>query len=238
MPDRPAGDDRPSAGSARRDRRVAAGGAASRLARAGVAVLLGAALLAGCGAGATAPAADPGAATAGSAPSPAAAAPVTTKAKAPLARSTPERVRVPSIGADSELMSLGLNADRTIEVPPLEQSELAGWYRNFPTPGQKGTSVILGHIDGGGKEGVFYRLQQIRPGQKVFVDRADGTEAVFTVNEVHNFAKDAFPTQRVYGQASDAQLRLISCGGALDKAARSYEDNVVVFATLTGSSRA
>lgn len=235
------GDDR-SPVTARRDLRGAAGGAAPRIVRAGLGLLLGSVLLSGC---AALPGATPSAGTASegaapssvAAPSPVAAAPLK-KRVAPLARSTPERVRVPAIGAESELMSLGLNPDRTVEVPPLQRSELAGWYRGGPTPGARGAAVILGHIDGGGKEGVFYRLQEMRPGQQIFVDRADGSEAVFTVTEVQNFPKTDFPTQRVYGKTSDAQLRLISCGGTLDRAARSYEDNVVVFATLTGSTRA
>jgi hypothetical protein len=37
------------------------------------------------------------------------------------------------------------------------------------------------------------------------------------------------------GNTDDAQLRLITCGGAFDDAARSYEDNVIVFATLVGT---
>jgi hypothetical protein len=47
--------------------------------------------------------------------------------------------------------------------------------------------------------------------------------------------KDDFPTIDVYGNTDDAQLRLITCGGDFDAGARSYEDNVVVFATLSGT---
>ncbi|MFF5499890.1 hypothetical protein [Streptomyces aquilus] len=39
-------------------------------------------------------------------------------------------------------------------------------------------------------------------------------EAVFTVDAVDTFAKDAFPTQKVYGSTGGrAELRLITCGG-------------------------
>ncbi len=37
------------------------------------------------------------------------------------------------------------------------------------------------------------------------------------------------------GATVDAQLRLITCGGAFDPGARSYEDNVIAFATLVGT---
>jgi hypothetical protein len=66
----------------------------------------------------------------------------------------------------------------------------------------------------------------------VLVDRADGTTARFAVTRVERHAKDAFPTDEVYGPTPDAQLRLVTCGGEFDRAARSYRDNVVVFAAL------
>ena len=49
-------------------------------------------------------------------------------------------------------------------------------------------------------------------------------------------AAHAFPTERVYGDIDHAGLRLITCGGEFDRAARSYRENVVVYAGLVGSS--
>jgi hypothetical protein len=44
-------------------------------------------------------------------------------------------------------------------------------------------------------------------------------------------AKDAFPASEVHKSSSHALLRLITCGGTFDPAARSYVDNVIVYAT-------
>ena len=41
-----------------------------------------------------------------------------------------------------------------------------------------------------------------------------------------------FDTAEVYGPTDDAELRLITCGGRLDTATHSYEDNVVVYARM------
>jgi hypothetical protein len=68
----------------------------------------------------------------------------------------------------------------------------------------------------------------------VLVDRADGSTVSFTVTRVDRYPKDAFPTDRVYAPTSEPELRLITCGGTFDRSERSYEDNVVVFARLTG----
>ncbi|RBY86021.1 class F sortase [Blastococcus sp. TF02A-26] len=130
-------------------------------------------------------------------------------------------------------MDLGLNPDGTVEVPPLERDDRAGWYEPGPEPGAVGPAVILGHVDSAEYgPGVFYDLGALTPGDPIEVSRADGTVAVFTVDRVEVHPKDEFPTIEVYGNTPDPQLRLITCGGDFDNSARSYEDNVVVFASL------
>jgi hypothetical protein len=93
--------------------------------------------------------------------------------------------------------------------------------------------VLLGHVDSARGAAVFYDLGRLRPGNRVEVSRADGRVAVFTVESVERVAKDRFPTRRVYGPLDHAGLRLVTCGGAFDRAARSYRDNVIVYAALT-----
>ena len=149
-----------------------------------------------------------------------------------LPKSDPVSVDVPKIGAKSTLVPLGLNPDNTVEVPPVTQPKQAGWYSNGPTPGEIGPSVILGHVDGNTQPGIFYRLKELAPGDKISVARKDGSNVKFVVTKVDQVAKDTFPTEAVYGDTDDAQLRLITCGGAFDKAAHSYKDNIIVYAKL------
>jgi sortase (surface protein transpeptidase) len=156
------------------------------------------------------------------------AAPSTQPAAAVLPESQPVRVEVDSIGVDSTLLDLKLQDDGSLEVPPDGTS--AGWYTGSPTPGELGPAVIAGHVDWDGEPGVFYRLRDLRPGDEVSVVREDRTVAVFLVTRVEQFAKDEFPTETVYGDIDHAGLRLITCGGSFDPGARSYDDNIVVFA--------
>ncbi|SFW79374.1 class F sortase [Amycolatopsis australiensis] len=172
-------------------------------------------LLAGCGATAT-PAAPPP-------PAPAAAG---------LTRSLPTALDVPAIGAKSTLVPLGLNPDRTVEVPPVDQPLQAGWYEYGPTPGEAGPAVLLGHIDGDHRKGIFWRLHELKPGDAVHVDRADGGRLTFKVTKVDQVAKREFPTEAVYGNTTRPELRLITCGGPYDAKNRNYLDNVIVYATL------
>jgi LPXTG-site transpeptidase (sortase) family protein len=127
-------------------------------------------------------------------------------------------------------MKLGLNPDDTLEVPsePLR----AGWYTGSPIPGERGPSVIAGHVDS--REtgpAVFYRLGQVVTGDRVVITRRDGSVARFEVTAVRSYPKNDFPTQAVYGNTDRATLRLITCGDWND-VTKHYDGNVVVFAEL------
>ncbi|MGN3958531.1 class F sortase [Streptomyces sp. ESR1.13] len=189
-----------------------------------------AALLVGCGGGQG----DGDAAPAPSATATAAAPPAQAPAKSvrPLARSVPVGLRIPAIGVDTPVMSLGLASDGTVEVPPVTDDDRAGWYRHSPTPGQVGPSVLLGHVTVGRYgDGVFRHLARLHRGDRIEARLRDGASAGFTVTAVRTVAKADFPTDDVYGDVAGPELRLITCGGPRD--GEEYRDNVIVFAELS-----
>jgi len=149
-----------------------------------------------------------------------------------LARSAPVRIRIPAIGVSAPVMRLGQNADGTVQVPPLGDHNLAGWYAYGPAPGQRGDAVILGHVDSLTGISVFFYLKDLRAGDRIYVTLADGTVATFAVDGVQKVAKTAFPTGAVYGRARYPELRLITCGGPFDRASGHYLDNIIVYAHL------
>ncbi|MEQ4714905.1 class F sortase [Nonomuraea sp. B19D2] len=151
--------------------------------------------------------------------------------------STPVRIVVKRLGINAPVKSVGLAKDGTIEVPPANDPNLVGWYRNMSTPGEAGPAVMLGHKDTRTRSAVFSRLAEIKNGDTIEVKRQDKTTAVFTVGGVEQASKKTFPTQRVYGPQENAQLHLITCGGSYDRTIGHYNDNVIVYATMTSSYR-
>ena len=141
----------------------------------------------------------------------------------------PVSLVIPAIGVSTSLVRLGLTSAGALQVPPT--TAVAGWYTGSPRPGAIGSAVIAGHIDSYQGPGVFYRLSDLRRGDRVYVRRADKTLAVFKVTEVQQYPKDAFPTTAVYGATPTPQLRLITCGGTFDYSTESYLSNTVVYAT-------
>ncbi|WP_225878045.1 class F sortase [Spongiactinospora rosea] len=155
----------------------------------------------------------------------------------PMQPSTPLRLVIKKLKVNAPIKSVGLAKDGTIQVPPANDPNRVGWYRLGPTAGQAGPSIMLGHKDTTSRSAVFSRLPELRYGDQIEVHRQDGTVAVFTVGGIEQADKRTFPTQRVYGDRENAQLHLITCGGTYNRVTGHYTDNVIVYATLTGSHR-
>jgi sortase (surface protein transpeptidase) len=144
----------------------------------------------------------------------------------------PTTVKIPKIGAESSLLAVAVKTDGSISVPSVHTPMQAAWYKLSPVPGDVGPAIVLGHVDGDKKPGIFYRLKDLVPGDEVDVDRSDGKKVKFVVDRVTQVPKDTFPREAVYGNSDKPELRLITCGGAFDHAEHSYKDNIVVYANL------
>lgn len=139
----------------------------------------------------------------------------------------PTSLVVPSIGVDAPIDGVGIVAGTDeIEVPPIER---VGWYRFAGTPGGSGSAVLLGHIDGEGRQGVFFRLGSLEPGDPLQVGFADGTTRSFTVVGRDQFPKAELPAE-FFSRGGPSRLVLITCGGSFDESLGRYRDNIVVVA--------
>jgi sortase (surface protein transpeptidase) len=149
-----------------------------------------------------------------------------------LARSVPVSIRIPAIGVNAPIMELSTNPDGTIQVPPIDAHNLTGWWDVGAAPGQRGSAVILGHVDSLTGISVFYDLKYLHVGEKIYVTLADGKVPVFTVDGLQKVDKAAFPTEAVYGRTNFPELRLITCGGPFDESTGHYLENIIVYADM------
>lgn len=142
----------------------------------------------------------------------------------------PVTVRIGSIKLAAPVVRTGLEADGSLHVPG--SPDLTGWYHLGVRPGELGPAVITGHYDSKSGPGVLYNLKNVKPGDVVEVVRNDESVAVFTVELLEYYLQDNFPTQKVYGATSTADLRIITCAGNYNKLTKNYSQNLVVYATL------
>ncbi|MEV7586142.1 class F sortase [Streptomyces erythrochromogenes] len=154
-----------------------------------------------------------------------------------LAPAVPDRVTIPAIGVDAPLDAVGLDDRGVMREPDFAKPDDAAWYDRGPTPGEAGAAAIVGHLDTPrAPRAVFFRLKELTKDARIEVHREDGTTAVFTVDAIDTFKKDAFPTDKVYGDTHGRpELRLITCGGTLTQE-RHWDSDVVVFAHLAGKA--
>jgi hypothetical protein len=142
----------------------------------------------------------------------------------------PVRIEIAAIDVRARVIRLGLNRDRTLEVPA--DFDETGWWTGGPRPGERGPAVIAGHVDSRTGPAVFFRLGRLRAGDPIVVVRRDGSRVRFLVQRAARYRKAAFPTAQVYGPTRRPTLRLITCSGAFDSGSGHYLDNTVVYAAL------
>lgn len=140
----------------------------------------------------------------------------------------PELIEIPALGVSSDLIPLWLEPTGELQAPPIDQPMQAGWYAGGVKPGEVGPAVIAAHVNAHGRPGLFKDLHTLAEGEMVFVD-----DLTFIVDKVERYPKDQFPTLKVYGNTKGPELRLITCGGDFDPATGHYEDNIVVYASVS-----
>jgi sortase (surface protein transpeptidase) len=151
----------------------------------------------------------------------------------PIARSLPIHLAIPKIGVSVRLSVLGLNKQGVVNVPT--NFAVPGWYRGDRSPGQKGSAVILGHVDSTNGPAVFYKLDKLGLGNRVDVTLRNGKKLVFAVIGIRMYEKTNFPDRLVYGARNYPSLQLVTCGGIFDPSTGHYLSNIVVFTALIKS---
>src|SRR5262245_24355189 len=78
---------------------------------------------------------------------------------APRPVAAPVRVAIPALEIDGPVRPAGVNGGGELDVPSDARSLV--WYRHGPSPGQRGSAVIAGHLNWRGVTGLFADLASI-----------------------------------------------------------------------------
>jgi len=144
----------------------------------------------------------------------------------------PQKIRIPKIGVDATVESVGLDAEKKMEVP--KGADNAGWYSLGARPGEKGNAVLDGHLDKkDGSAAVFFKVASLKAGDKILITDDKGKEYTFAVTSVTEYPYDNFPLQKVFGPTSESMLNLISCKGTWNEETHNYSHRTVVYSQLT-----
>ncbi len=150
----------------------------------------------------------------------------------PVASLTPLSLLIPELGIDASVEHVGVNARGTMAVP--SSYGTVAWYKEGTKPGDIGNAVIAGHLDNSlGLSGIFESLNRLTIGDTLSVAGENGERLTFVVKEIAVYKASEAPAQVIFGGDSTSRnLVLITCNGAWDGNARSYDKRLVVIAEL------
>ncbi len=141
---------------------------------------------------------------------------------------TPQRLSIESLSVrGAAIVDVGVKDNGEMEIPRASE---VGWYRFGAAPGDAGTTVLAAHIAYNGVDGVFRHLADLTTGDAVSVELSDGQVRRYQVTSVDEYDKQALPPE-VWATDGPERLVLITCGGRFNQSLRSYESNIVAWAT-------
>ena len=141
----------------------------------------------------------------------------------------PIRLRIPEIGIDTAIESVGLTPKGAIDVP--KDFSNAAWFSFSSKPGEKGTSIIDGHSGWkNGVQSIFDNLYELEKGDKIYVEDGEGTTAIFVVRKLGTYSINDDVSEIFMSNDEEAHLNLITCSGPWNKNQKSPNDKLVLFA--------
>lgn len=140
----------------------------------------------------------------------------------------PVRLKIPVIGVDSAIEDALITPDGRMDVPV--GSVNVAWFSLGPHPGQVGSAVIGGHFGiNNGIPFVFYNLDKLKGGDKVYIVNDKGDTLAFVVRSIKSFDRNADATTVFTSQDGLAHLNLITCEGTWNQINGSYPSRLVIF---------
>ncbi|MHB8618623.1 MAG: class F sortase [Chloroflexota bacterium] len=144
------------------------------------------------------------------------------------------RLRIPEIGVDAPMVTLGVDANGAMQVPP--NGSDVGWYSFSTVPGADGNAVISGHLNTTTSYvAVFTRLKQLKIGDPMSI-LVGGKAVAFRVFWTKAWTDAAAPLPLILGNAPSPTLTLITCAGTFNRQTGNYSQRLVVRAKLPGST--
>lgn len=140
----------------------------------------------------------------------------------------PKHISIPAIGVDTSIEQVALDAKGNMDVPKTDYT--VGWYKLGYKPGEKGNSVLAGHLDkADSSPAVFWKLSELKAGDKIIITDVNDKSYTFTVTHLAKYPYDAFPLNEVFGSSDKPKLNLITCNGDWNSGTKIYSHRLVAY---------
>lgn len=142
----------------------------------------------------------------------------------------PTRIQVPSIDVDAAIENVGVLENGQMGVP--EDDSKVGWFEPGTKPGNKGNSVLAGHVDNYKGPAVFFYLKDLKKGDEIIVTDKDGKKKTYVVQKLESYPMDNSPIEKIFGSTDEKRLNLITCTGTFVRDKGGHQDRLVVYSKL------
>jgi LPXTG-site transpeptidase (sortase) family protein len=135
---------------------------------------------------------------------------------------------IPSLKIDAKIQNVGITKKGNMSTP--NNFFDVGLFKYGPTPGEKGSAIIDGHVNNGfGLKAVFGNLENIKIGDDIYVEMKEGDKIHFKVTGTSLYDYNA-PADSIFNQNDNSYLKLITCSGTWIPEFRTHDKRLVVTA--------
>ncbi len=142
----------------------------------------------------------------------------------------PMQIEIPALGVNTTIENVGTLENGEMGVP--EGIDTVGWFEPGPKPGERGNAVMAGHVDSKTGPAVFYKLDQLAPGDEVIITGKDGESKTFIVTGKQSYPRKEAPVEDIFGFSYSKNLNLITCSGKYSRDEGTHEERLVVYSEL------
>ncbi len=142
----------------------------------------------------------------------------------------PRHITLPSIGAEGFIQNVGVDQNQEIAVPT--NTHLAGWFVDSVRPGEKGLSIIDGHVSGRESSGIFEKLGDLQIDDVFYIEFGDNSRKEFKITAKYT-VPEAEAAARIFDQDPNIanQLNLVTCAGEYNQDTRRFDERTIVTAS-------
>lgn len=147
--------------------------------------------------------------------------------------SSPKKLMIDTLKIDLSIVPVGVDSFGHLETP--KDWGMGGWYQNGARPGETGNFLLNAHYDDNlGRPAAFYRLKNIKAGDKVSVLDSFGLTYDYKVVRVYYIKIDDPDRAKVFEafEKDKSAMTLITCGGVWIQGEGTYNKRLVVNAEL------
>lgn len=143
----------------------------------------------------------------------------------------PRYIIIPKLDIAARVLTAGVNTSGAIQTPSNVYD--TAWYNGSALPGQPGAMLIDGHVSSWTQHGVFYNLQDLRPGDIIKIQRGDGTNYTYSVSKIQLYDANNVDMTAAVSPINPGQpgLNLITCAGNVVRGSNGFSKRLIVFAT-------